>query len=84
MSYFSIFRSTNLPASAGSYSVLDLSVIRYVIRGAFVVRLFPFAVAPPHNIFFYENFFVAMIASRRSGRDESELSNPLKPVEAEH
>jgi hypothetical protein len=47
-------------------------------------KLFPFAVAQPHNICLCENFFVAMIASRRSARDESESSNPFKSVEAKH
>ena len=43
-----------------------------------------FAAAQPHNIFLYDNFLRSHDRLRRSGRDESKSSNPLKLVEAGH
>jgi hypothetical protein len=47
-------------------------------------KLFTFVAAQPHNILLYENFLRSHDRLRRSRRDESESSNPIKMVEAGH
>jgi hypothetical protein len=47
-------------------------------------ELHTFAVAQPHNLFLYYNFLRSHDRLRRSGRDETESSNPFKLVEANH
>jgi hypothetical protein len=43
MSYFSIFRSTNLPASAGSYSVFEITTANALNGSACVITWGPVA-----------------------------------------
>jgi hypothetical protein len=47
-------------------------------------KLFTIVVAQPHNIFLYDNFLRRHDRLCRSGRGESESSNPFKMVEANH